>query len=91
MEEAIQKEEKLIGKVTHFFNKIGVAVLELTKDSLKVGETIHFKGGERDFEQKVESMQIEHNEVSEAKKGESFGLKVEQAVREGDQVFKVLE
>jgi translation elongation factor EF-1alpha len=91
MEEAPQKEEKLIGKVTHFFNKIGVAVLELQKDSLKVGETLHFKGGERDFEQKVDSMQIEHQEVSEAKKGESIGLKVEQAVREGDQVFKVLE
>ena len=91
MEEVPQKEEKLLGKVTHFFNKIGVAVLELTEDSLKVGETLHFKGGERDFEQKVDSMQIEHENVPEAKKGESIGLKVEQAVREGDQVFKVLE
>jgi translation elongation factor EF-1alpha len=91
MEETPKKEEKPLGKVTHFFNKIGVAVVELQKDSLKVGETLHFKGGERDFEQKVDSMQIEHESVPEAKKGESIGLKVEQAVREGDQVFKVLE
>ena len=91
MEEDPKKEEKLIGKVTHFFNKISVAVLELTEDSLKVGETLHFKGGDRDFEQKVDSMQIEHKDVPEAKKGESFGLKVDKPVREGDQVFKVLE
>ena len=84
-------EEKLIGKVTHFFGKISVAVLNLSEDSLKVGEKIHFKGGDRDFEQTVISMQVEHEEIAEAKKGDDVGLKTDAPVKEGDQVFKVLE
>ncbi|MFH1366801.1 MAG: hypothetical protein ABIH38_02290 [Patescibacteria group bacterium] len=84
-------EEKLIGKVTHFFSKISVAVLTLTEDSLKVGEKIHFKGGERDFEQTVTSLQVEHQEIPEAKKGDDVGLKTDAPVREGDEVYKVFE
>jgi len=82
--------EKQIGKISHFFNKIGVAVIKLTKP-LKVGETIHIVGGERDFNQVVDSMQIEHEEIKKAKTGQEFGLKVDQAVREGDKVYKVEE
>jgi translation elongation factor EF-1alpha len=84
-------EEKLIGKVTHFFNKIGVAVLTLTEDSLKVGEKIHFKGGERDFEQTVTSMQVDHKDIAEAKKGDDVGFKADALLKEGDEVYKVLE
>jgi hypothetical protein len=79
------------GRITHYFSKIGVGVVELTKGVLKVGDTIHIKGHTTDLFQKVESMQVEHAPVETAKKGESFGLHVESAVREHDTVFKVTE
>lgn len=81
-------KERLIGKVTHYFGKISVAVIELT-DTLKVGDTIRIVGGETDFTQVVDSMEIEHKKVKEAKTGESIGLKVVQKVREGYKVYKV--
>ena len=84
-------EEKLIGKVTHYFTNIGVAVVEITSGNLKVGEKIHIKGATSDFEQPIDSMQIEHESVEAAKKGQAIGLKVEQQAREGDEVFKVVE
>jgi len=83
-------EEKPIGKITHYFGKIGVAIIELT-DSLKVGDTLHFSGHGADFNQTVESMQIEHKSVEEAAKGESVGIKIDQKVKEGTAVFKVVE
>ncbi len=82
--------EKLIGKITHYFNKIGVAVIEITDDELNIGETIHIKGHTTDFQQTVSSMQIEHQPVEKAKKGESIGMKVDSAVHEHDQVYKVI-
>jgi translation elongation factor EF-1alpha len=81
-------EEREVGKVSHYFSKIGVAVIELA-DTLKVGDTIHIKGATSDFTQKVDSMQIEHVSVPEAKAGESIGMKVKDHVREHDQVFVV--
>jgi putative protease len=78
-----------IGHITHFFSKISVAVIELT-DSLAVGDTILIKGPTTDFEQVVESMQIEHNNVQKAEAGQSIGLKVAQRVRERDMVYKKL-
>lgn len=83
--------EEEIGKVTHYFSKINVGVLELTKGELRVGDTIHLKGHTTDFYQKVESMQIEHQPVESAKAGDSIGIKVESPVREHDLVFKVTE
>lgn len=83
--------EKLIGKITHYFGKISVAVLEITDDELNVGDTIHIKGHITDFNQKINSMQVEHNPVEKAKKGDSIGLKVDAHVHEHDQVFKVVE
>jgi putative protease len=80
--------EKEIGKISHFFSHISVAVIELT-DTLKVGDEIHVQGATSDFTQKVESMQIEHENVQEANKGQSIGLKVKDRVREHDTVFKV--
>jgi translation elongation factor EF-1alpha len=85
-------EEKELGKVTHYFGKISVAVVEVTEDEvLKKGDKIHVKGATTDFEQQVDSMQVNHQDVEEAKKGDAIGLKVDEAVRENDQVFKVVE
>ena len=83
--------EEEIGRVTHFFSKIDVCVVELNKGELKVGETIHIKGHTTDLYQKVDSMQMEHAPVQVAKKGESFGLHVEAQVREHDVVYRVTE
>ena len=81
-------EGKSIGKIAHYFGHIGVAVIDLS-DKLKAGDTIRIIGGETDFTQQVESMEIEHQKIKEAKKGDSVGLKVEQKVREGYKVYKV--
>ena len=83
--------EEEVGKITHFFSKINVGVLELSKGKIHIGDTIHIKGHTTDFYQKVQSMQVEHAPVESAQKGEEVGLKVETSVREGDLVFKVTE
>ena len=86
----LTEEEYLeVGKITHFFSKICVAVVEL-KRPLKVGDTIAIKGPTTDIEQKVDSMQIEHESVHEAKAGQSIGMKVADRVRETDIVYKKL-
>ncbi len=87
-EEPLPEEGKLIGKITHYFGNIGVAVIELS-DALKVGDNIRIVGGETDFTQIIESMEVEHQKVEEAKKGDSIGLKVGQKVREGYKVYKL--
>jgi len=87
-ETSLPEEGKLIGKITHYFSKIGVAVIELS-DTLKVSDTIRIVGGQTDFNQTVESIEIEHKKVKEAKAGDSVGLKVNQKVREGYKVYKV--
>jgi len=79
-----------IGTVMHFYKKIGVAVVELS-EPLQVGDTIHISGRTTDLTQKVESMQIEHQNVQRAERGQSIGLKVNGDVREKDLVFKVAE
>ncbi len=83
--------EEEVGKVTHYFSKINVGVLELSTGKLQVGDTIHIKGHTTDFYQKVESMQVEHEPVDAAQPGEPVGLKVENPVRENDLIFKVTE
>lgn len=83
-----KKKEKLVGEVTHYFSKIGVAVVKL-KDKLKIGDKIKIVGGQREFEQEVKSMQIEHKDIKEAPKGKEIGLKVDQKVKEGDKVYKI--
>jgi hypothetical protein len=83
--------EKEIGHVTHFFHKINVAIIEVTADSLKIGEIIHIKGHTSDFSQPVESLQLEHQSIPEVKVGGTAGVKVKEPVREGDLVFKVEE
>ena len=83
------RELKKIGNVTHYFAKISVAVVEL-KDTLRAGDRILIQGDTSDFEQTVESMQIEHKNIESAGAGQSIGLKVDQRVREGDKVYKIL-
>ncbi len=82
--------EEKIGKISHYYTKIGVAIIDL-EGVLKVGDKIKIKGAITDLEQTVSSMQIEHENVEEAKSGESVGLKVDENVREGDAVYKVIE
>lgn len=84
------EEKILVGKVTHYFTKIGVAVVEL-QDTLKIGDEISIEGVTTNFRQRVESMQIEHKPVEEARAGDSIGLKVIDRVREGDNVYKIVE
>lgn len=79
-----------VGKVTHFFTKISVAIVELT-GTLSIGDKILIKGPTTNLEQTVDSMQIEHKNVQTAKKGDSIGLKVNERVREGDTVYKILQ
>lgn len=78
--------ELLAGEVTHFFDKIQVCVLKV-KNPLKVGDILHFQGSATDFIQEISSMQIDHQQVVAAKKGDEIGLKVKNPVRVGDQVF----
>ncbi|MDH7593008.1 MAG: hypothetical protein QHG99_01455 [Methanomicrobiales archaeon] len=80
--------EKLVGTVTHFFPKIAVAVVKL-HDEVKEGDEIHISGANTNFRQRVGSMQIEHQNISIARRGEEIGLKVDMPVRPGDQVFRV--
>jgi len=82
--------EKLIGKVSHWFGKIGVAGIELT-DKLAVGDHIHILGHTTDFDQKVTSMQIKHQDIAEAGSGDDVGVKVKVQfrARHGDRVYKV--
>jgi len=82
-------EEKLIGKIVHYFDKIQVAIIELV-GGLKAGDKIHIKGHSTDFEQDITSMQIDHENVDKAKKGDAIGTKVGQKVREGDEVYLIL-
>lgn len=78
-----------IGKVIHYYDKIGVAIIDLKIGNLKVGDEIKFKHGEKEFTQKIDSLQIEHKEAEEVKPKDQFGLKVSQAVKTGTLVFKV--
>jgi len=84
-----EEELQEVGKITHFFSKISVAVIELTA-TLSVGDRIRIQGPTTDFEQTVDSMQIEHENVKTAKAGQSIGLKVTERVREKDTVYKVV-
>lgn len=79
------------GKITHYFDKIGVAVLVITDENIKVGDKIRIGEFGVGVEQKVDSMQVEHQAVTETKTGEEVGLKVITAVKEGDIVYKISE
>lgn len=88
MAEEIKIEGKKVGAISHYFSKIGVAVIDLTSD-LKVGDKIKVKGVTTDFEQEVNSLQIEMQPVNQAQGGQSIGVKVNEKVRKGDEVYKI--
>jgi putative protease len=83
-------EEKEVGRVLDYYAKIGVVAIEVTEGEIKAGDTLHFKGHTTDFTQVVESMQIEHEPVEVARKGDKVGIKVKERVRPHDRVFKVI-
>ena len=80
--------ERRIGEITHYYNKIGVAVLDL-RDELNVGDKIHVIGHTTDLVQTVDSMEIDREKVQTAGPGDDVALKVEERVREGDELFLV--
>jgi putative protease len=79
-----------VGKVTHYYNHIGVAVLSLT-DSLKLGDRIHIRGHATDFSQRVTSMEVEHHSILWVKPGDNVAVRVVQPVHEHDVVYRVVE
>ena len=76
-----------IGKVTHFYDHLSVAIVKLTAP-ITVGDELHFKGHTTDFKQKADSLQFDHKEIEAGKKGQEVGIKVKDKVREGDAVEK---
>ena len=82
--------KELIGKITHFFPKISVAVVSLT-GQLKVGDKISIEKGDQVIEQEVKSMQVEHKNIEVAKPGDDVGMKTDGEVKEGSEVYKVIE
>ncbi len=77
-----------VGEIIHYYDKIGVAVVKVLS-SMKVGDKIKIAGHDNEFEQTVGSMQVEHENIDQAKKGADVGMKVEQPVKSGDDVYKV--
>ncbi len=82
--------KKLIGKVTHYYSNIGVAVVEL-EDDLKQGDTISIEGATTNIQQTVDSMQLEHESAGIAHSGDAVGLKVSERVRAGDKCYLIEE
>ena len=80
--------EEKIGKVTHYFSKLGVAAIEVEHGTLHKGDHIHILGHTTDLEMTVESMETEHQQIVEAQEGQSVGIRVSEHVREHDDVYK---
>jgi translation elongation factor EF-G len=80
--------EERVGTVTHYYGQLSVAAVRMESGSLRVGDMIHVVGRTSDFHQRVESMQVEHEPVSEVRAGQEFGLKVTGHAREHDIVYK---
>lgn len=81
--------ETKIGVVTHYFTNIGVAVFDLTDGNLAVNDSIHIQGSTTDLTQIVESMQVDQKGIEKAKKGQQIGVKMDDRVRVGDEVYLV--
>lgn len=78
----------LVGKISHYYSQIGVGIVKM-ENSLKVGDKIKIKGHSTEFDQTVDSIQIDHKEVETAAKGDIIGMKVNDKVREGDEIYIV--
>jgi putative protease len=82
---------KKVGKISHYYNHLGVAIVEV-KSPFSVGDTLKFVkhgSGEEIFKQTVSSIQEEHKQLKKAAKGQSVGVKVDKIVHEGVEVFKI--
>ena len=84
-------DELEIGKVTHYFDKAHVAVIQVTNDTLQLGDSLHIMGQNADFTQKLESMQIDHKQVEQIGAGQEVAIKVAGKCHRNDKVFKVVE
>ncbi len=76
-----------IGKITHYYDKIGVAVVEAMNQPLKVGDKVKISGHDKEFIQTVQSLQVEHEQVAELKPKERGGMKVDEPVKAGDVLY----
>ncbi len=83
--------EQKVGEVMKFFSKPSVAAIKITEGELKIGDRIKFKGHTTDFEDQIQSMQIENQSVEKAGTGQLIGIKVKERVRERDIVYKIVE
>jgi len=84
-------EKELVGHVIDYFAKIGVTAIDIEAGEIRVGDTLQFSGHTTDFTQEIESMQIENEQIDRAIAGDSVGIKVEERVRGGDEVYKVID
>ena len=82
--------EQQVGIVTHYYNHLNVAVVKLDQGALQVGDRIHIKGHTTDLQQRVDSMEVEHQPIQRADMGQEFGLKVADHVREHDLVYRII-
>lgn len=78
-----------VGRVMHYYDKIGVAIVSVENQAIKPGDTLKFSGHDQEFNQRVESIQMEHRKLTEAKPGMVVGIKTDKRVKEKDQVFLV--
>ena len=83
--------ETKVGVITHYFGKLGVAVIKATEAPIAVGDKIHIKGHTTDHTQVIESLQIEHQSVPRIEVGQDAGMKVGAHVHEHDEAFKVID
>ena len=83
-----ESEEIQIGKITHYFPKIGVAIIEITYGSMKIGDEIRIKGHSTGFKQRIVSIEIDHEKIEIAEPGQTVGIRVEEPVRQNDLVYR---
>ena len=83
-------EEVEVGKVSIFFAKPSVAAVEITSGTLTVGDSVRFKGATTNFDQRIESMEIDRKPVPNAAAGQSVGIKVRERVRPHDRVYRLV-
>ena len=81
--------EEEVGIVEHYFSHVGVAAIKITNSTMKVGDTIHIKGATTDFQQTIDSMEINRQKIEEAGVGDAVGIKVIEKVREKDLVYLI--
>ena len=84
-------QEEMVGVIIKYFSKPGVAAIEITGGSVKKGDVLKYKGHTTDFSEEVPSIELDNQQIDEAKKGDLVGIKVKVRVRENDKVYKVVE